>query len=393
MPYKKHLSEKEKTLLEGIINKEEASEKEFDRLFRQKIFKIVMGFTNSQTDAEDITQEIFIKLLDRIRKHEIKQNLNGWIVKVTKNYCIDVYRIEHTKKALKFAQPLANYNKGTALIDISEDIEAIAPGSKEFYEKDKASNININTLYKIKELEFSIKQVELFYKLIKDIKSNPTSYERILKVKKILISAQKKIEKIVGHISKRKIERYHRLRATLCLSNPEKRELKKLKNQEFIISINENLNELIARMNSTVNTMVQQDFLSTIIDKSSHSMYYHGEYYFYFLFDFALKLRTMKIKPPRLMFSVWAKDLKKGKNVDLRKIKFILSYFKRKTKGTEKEFLFDSIDENLSTFDSIRKSQYKKTPKEKLYKELVDFMYKYSFRPEQLHLFPGEWIK
>ena len=79
------------------------------------------------------------------------------------------------------------------------------------------------------------------------------------------------------------------------------------------------------------------------------------------------------------MFSIWAKGLKKGKYTDLEKIKLIFRYFKRKTKGTDKEYLFDSIDEYVSTFDAIRKSRYKKSTDDKFYKKLANYIYKNSF--------------
>ncbi|MFX0141074.1 MAG: hypothetical protein ACFFDN_45975 [Candidatus Hodarchaeota archaeon] len=226
------------------------------------------------------------------------------------------------------------------------------------------------------------------------MKSDSVKYEQIFKVNKILRGAENKIKKLVKHISKKKIEKYHRLNAIPSdrLSEREKIKLKKLKKLEFFISVNEKLEEFY-EIPQTLRAMVEQQFLSKVMDKPSTSNYYHPEYYFYFLFDFALKLRTIKIKPPRTLFCVWANGLKKGKNWDLKKIKDVLSYFKIKTKGTEQEFLFGSLDEEISTFESIRKSQYKKTPKEKDYRKLVDFIYKYSFKPEQLALSSGKWIK
>jgi len=394
MPGRNQLSKKEKKLIEGCINRDKEAENEFDNLFRRIIFRIAMKFVKNKEEAEDHTQEILWKCCVKMKESTPIHNLRAWVLTVTTNYCRDKYKERKPKEAL--------YDKITAFQDQYKDLDDIPPGSRKYHGKDD-DYINNDTSYKRKipqkvrkALESSIKLVEVFYRLKKHIKSDPANYESIFKVNKILREAENKIKNVVKHISKKKIEKYHRLRATPSdyLSKREKIELKKLKKLEFLISVNEKLEELTGGINGMLKTMARQHFLSTVIDKPSHSGYYHGEYYFYCLFEFALKLRTIKIKPPRLMFCVWANCFKKGKNRDLKTIKDILSHFKRETKGTEQEFLFDLINEEVSTFKSIRQSQYKKSANSESFNKLVDFIYKYSFKPEKVpDLIPGEWIK
>lgn len=402
MPENTQLSEKEKKLVKRCINREEAAEKEFDRLFRPKIFDIARKFTN-ETEAEDLTQEILFKLSEEMRRHEIKQNLKGWVVKLAKNYCIDVCRKQRTKKALKVSHPIADKDKGTFLIEVSKDSKAIPPGFKEYHRQDEELYINIDTLYKRnippqktrKDLEYSLNHIEIFYKLIEKIKSEPVKYERIFKINKILHDTEEKINLVMGRTSRKKIEKYRQLKpkfySPLGLTDSEKEEYEKLEKQESLIYLHETLSQFITNMSLTVHRMVQKDLFSTIINTP-----FPTKLYLLVLFDLAMKFKTMKIKPQRLMFSIWrkVKDLRKGKYTDHNKIKLIFYYFKRRTKGTEKEFLFNSIDENLSTYDSIRKSYYKKPANLEHFNKLVDFIYKSSFRPEQLlDLLPGKWIK
>lgn len=385
MPGKKQLSKKEKKLIKGCINKEEAALEELYVLYKPIISAIAIGFAENETEAEDLTEDIFLKILDEMKMDDIKRNLYGWIVSVAKNYCIGIYNKSKTKKAIKFAHLIAEKNKGTALIDIIRDSKAIAPGSKNYHKQEETDLAIVYRNYipsaPKKNLEFSLELIEIFYNLIEKIKSNPVYWERIFKIHEILLNTKKRVNRVIGRISKEKIKKYNLLRATPTsyLSDPEKEKLEKLKKQESFIYIHSTLNEMTDRINNTIYGMGLRDFLSTATNTPPQADYFHAEYYLFVLFDLALKLRTMKIKPPRLMYSVWMKGLRKGKYTHRKKIMLVFYHFKRKTKGTQQEFLFDSIDEDLSNFESIRKSYYKGSPKERLYKELVDIIYKYSF--------------
>jgi DNA-directed RNA polymerase specialized sigma24 family protein len=394
MPERNKLSEKENKLIEGCINGDKEAENEFDGLFRRAIFLVAWGFAANKEEADDLTQEILWRCYVKMKERRPTQNLRAWVLTLATNHCRNKYRERKPKEAL--------YDRSKAVTDQYKNPDAIPPGSREYHRKDDGY-INNDTPHErkipqraLEAIEFSIKLVEVFYSLKKHIMSDPANYERIFKVNKILFDAQKEVKRVVGRVSERKRETYDRLRATPAghLSDSEKRKLEKLKKLDFQISTHKILDESVRKISVIVKSIAEQAYLSSIMDKSSHSGYYIGEYYFYFLFDFALKLRKMKIMPPRLMFCVWASCFKKGKNTDLETIKDILSHFKRETKGTGQEFLFDLINEEVSTFKSIRQSQYKKSANSEYFNKLVDFIYKYSFKPEKVPDFiPGEWIK
>jgi len=369
MPGKKQSNKKEKKLIKGCIYGEETAVREFHNLFKKTIFNIAMWFTEDLTEAEDVTQEIVMKIFREIRKREIKIDLKAWVVKVARNYCIDVYRKSRPKKASKPVNHISDNSIASPLQDVT-------------------SSLSLDTMYirtipstLRKSIDFSLKLIEIFYKLIEEIKSDPANYERIFKIHKILLDTRKKVNQVIGYVSKKKIATYNRLRWTLPehLSDSEKKELEKLKKQAFLIATHEDLNEFVNRINGGLDSKDLQDFLYIATNTPSHAEYFHAEYYLFVIFDLALKLKTMKIKPPRLMFSVWVKGLRKGKYTHRKRIKLVFYYFKRRTKGTQQEFLFDSIDDNLSNFESIRKSYYKRSPKERIYKELVNTIYKHSF--------------
>jgi RNA polymerase sigma-70 factor (ECF subfamily) len=49
-------------------------------------------FCGSREEAEDLTQEIFIKLYNSLAKFDFEKNFTAWLLTLTKNYLIDEYR-------------------------------------------------------------------------------------------------------------------------------------------------------------------------------------------------------------------------------------------------------------------------------------------------------------
>ena len=65
--------------------------------FKTKLFRFAMQFVRNIAEAEDIVQEVLIKVWDkRATIHEIK-NIEAWCMRLTKNLSIDKLRSKHLK--------------------------------------------------------------------------------------------------------------------------------------------------------------------------------------------------------------------------------------------------------------------------------------------------------
>ena len=49
-------------------------------------------FCGSREEAEDMTQEIFLKLYNSLSKYDFQKNFTAWLLTLTKNHLIDEYR-------------------------------------------------------------------------------------------------------------------------------------------------------------------------------------------------------------------------------------------------------------------------------------------------------------
>lgn len=81
-----------KKLLEGIEKGDpEAWNMIVDR-YSKTIYNMALNFAGNSDDAADITQDIFIKLFSNVQKFKPDGNFNSWIMRLSKNHCIDFWR-------------------------------------------------------------------------------------------------------------------------------------------------------------------------------------------------------------------------------------------------------------------------------------------------------------
>ena len=79
-------------LIERCLNRENAAWEEIVARFRRRVFHIAYKFTGRVDDAEDLTQEIFLKVFKSREKFNRDADFGTWLQSVARNYCIDRYR-------------------------------------------------------------------------------------------------------------------------------------------------------------------------------------------------------------------------------------------------------------------------------------------------------------
>src|SRR6056300_55888 len=64
---------------------------------KDKLFRIAYNVVGNRMEAEDVVQEVFIKLWERREKMNEIDNIEAWSIRVTKNLSIDKLRSKHNK--------------------------------------------------------------------------------------------------------------------------------------------------------------------------------------------------------------------------------------------------------------------------------------------------------
>jgi RNA polymerase sigma-70 factor (ECF subfamily) len=62
------------------------------RLYRRKVFNVAYRFVGTHDGAEDLTQDIFLKVFRSLRTFDRRANFQTWLISVSRNLCIDDYR-------------------------------------------------------------------------------------------------------------------------------------------------------------------------------------------------------------------------------------------------------------------------------------------------------------
>jgi RNA polymerase sigma-70 factor (ECF subfamily) len=90
--------------------------------FGQKVYAISYHFTLKREDAEELSQEIFLKLFENLHRYDGGFPLVAWILSVSRNLCIDRYRRRKREKSFRFVSDEAV----TALLKSEDDPSSVA---------------------------------------------------------------------------------------------------------------------------------------------------------------------------------------------------------------------------------------------------------------------------
>ncbi len=60
--------------------------------YSKSVYNMALNFAGNRDDAADITQDIFVKVYNNIDKFHETKNFSSWVLRLSKNYCIDYWR-------------------------------------------------------------------------------------------------------------------------------------------------------------------------------------------------------------------------------------------------------------------------------------------------------------
>ncbi len=61
--------------------------------YSRRIFSLAFRFTSNASSAEDLTQEVFVRIYNTLGQYDAKQgNLSNWLMRLARNLVIDDYR-------------------------------------------------------------------------------------------------------------------------------------------------------------------------------------------------------------------------------------------------------------------------------------------------------------
>jgi len=85
-------------LIDRCLGGDDAAWEQVVARFKRKVFHIAYKFTGRHEAAEDLTQEVFLKVFKSLDKFNRDADFSTWLSSVARNYCIDHYRASKREK-------------------------------------------------------------------------------------------------------------------------------------------------------------------------------------------------------------------------------------------------------------------------------------------------------
>jgi len=80
------------TLIQRCLSGDQAAWEAIVRQYRRKVFNTAYKFVGKHDEAEDLTQDIFLKIYKSLNTFDRRANFQTWLISVSRNLCIDHYR-------------------------------------------------------------------------------------------------------------------------------------------------------------------------------------------------------------------------------------------------------------------------------------------------------------
>lgn len=112
------------SLVRRCVTGDAAAWEEIVQRFNRRIFNICYRFTGSPDDAEDLTQEVFIKVYRTLSSYDVEKGaFQTWVTTMTRNLLVDHFRKSKLDRATdSLEEPTTAESDSLSLSDQIEDL-------------------------------------------------------------------------------------------------------------------------------------------------------------------------------------------------------------------------------------------------------------------------------
>lgn len=80
------------TLIQRCLAGDQDAWADIVKQYRRRVYSVAYKFTGNHEEAEDLAQDIFIKVFRALHTFDRRANFQTWLISVSRNMCIDHYR-------------------------------------------------------------------------------------------------------------------------------------------------------------------------------------------------------------------------------------------------------------------------------------------------------------
>ena len=83
------------------------------------VYNLSLSYVQNILDAEEITQDVFVKIYKNLYQFSNKSKISTWIYKITINTCLDFIKAKKTKKRISFLSSLFHQDSNEPILEVS----------------------------------------------------------------------------------------------------------------------------------------------------------------------------------------------------------------------------------------------------------------------------------
>lgn len=87
-------------LIERCLTGDQQAWEQIVRQHWRKVFNVAYKFVGRPEEAEDLTQEVFLKIFKALHTFDRRANFQTWLISISRNLCIDHYRSARKEREL-----------------------------------------------------------------------------------------------------------------------------------------------------------------------------------------------------------------------------------------------------------------------------------------------------
>ncbi len=130
----------EAQLLMACLREDPRAQTTFYEHFKKRVWAVCRRYTRTTAEAEDVLQEVFVKLFKHLHKVQKPESLGGWVRQITVTVAIDYYRTNAQQNSqLNLEETLHYIDQNNADVPLAieqlsyQDMLAIIHGLPEGY--------------------------------------------------------------------------------------------------------------------------------------------------------------------------------------------------------------------------------------------------------------------
>jgi RNA polymerase sigma-70 factor (ECF subfamily) len=138
---------------------------ELMRRYEKLLFSICLRMAGNRQDAEDITQEVMLKVFSKLASFEGRAAIKTWLVRVTSNACKDWIKKKAT--ARQYTEALANEPQPDNETVYAEDrlvglLQELADADREVLTLRFVADLNLSEIADVTNLSLSATKMRLY---------------------------------------------------------------------------------------------------------------------------------------------------------------------------------------------------------------------------------------